>query len=259
VRRRKPKLHDNHERWLISYADFITLLFAFFVVLFASSKVDRGKVQSFAANFESLMNPAAAGAMAGLGGPLPPEGEETGLALHQALTMAEMRPSLERLESDLLPEIRQGKLELSLHPRGIVMSLRQSAFFESGQAELQPESLEIMAKVAQALAEIPGEIRLEGHTDDRPIHNERFPSNWHLSTARAINVLKLLAQRYGIALQRLAAAGYGAQRPLVPNDTPEDRAKNRRVDVVILTKDAAAMEPGKKQKPSPWGSRGEGS
>jgi chemotaxis protein MotB len=103
-----------------------------------------------------------------------------------------------------------------------------------------------MTKVAEALTRIPGQIRLEGHTDDSPIRTALYPSNWQLSSARAITVLRLLSGRYGIDPDRLAAAGFGEFRQLVPNDTLENRAKNRRVDVVILTRDAAAMEPGEK-------------
>ena len=100
-----------------------------------------------------------------------------------------------------------------------------------------------MSRVAQSLTKIPGQIRLEGHTDDTPIHTPKFPSHWRLSTARAITVLKFLTNRYNIPAERLAVSGYGEYRPVAPNDTPENRAKNRRVAVVILTKDAAAMEP----------------
>jgi chemotaxis protein MotB len=158
--------------------------------------------------------------------------------------MAEMRGSIEQIEQDLLPEIQQGKIELSLQARGLIMSLRESAFFDPGHAELHPQSMKIMTKVAEALTRIPGQIRLEGHTDDKPIRTAMYPSNWQLSSARAITVLRMLSGRYNVDPDRLAAAGFGEFRPLVANDTPENRAKNRRVDVVILTKDAAAMEPG---------------
>ncbi len=157
-----------------------------------------------------------------------------------------MSESIEQLEAELLPDINSGKIELSLQPRGLVMSLRESAFFAPGDAVLQTESLEVMARVAQSLAKLPGQIRLEGHTDNIPIHTPEFPSNWRLSTARAITVLKFLTNRYDIPSERLAVSGYGEYRPVAPNDTPQNRAKNRRVAIVILTKDAAAMEPGRK-------------
>ena len=245
-------LGENHERWLVSYADFVTLMFAFFVVLFAYSTVDQTKVESFAARFESYLQQdgaplGVAPRRAAAGGPT---GEQPGpgqVALqHQALTRAEMSESIEQLEAELLPDINSGKIELSLQPRGLVMSLRESAFFAPGDAVLQTESLPVMARVAQSLTKLPGQIRLEGHTDNTPIHTHKFPSNWQLSTARAITVLKFLTNRYNIPSERLAVSGYGEYRPVAPNDTPQNRAKNRRVAVVILTKDAAAMEPGRK-------------
>jgi chemotaxis protein MotB len=246
--KRKEQAEENHERWLVSYADFVTLLFAFFVVMFAHSNMDKDKVQQFAQQFqnyvERLPPPSKSPANAA------PQKVAAAAAMptHEDLTMAEMRGSIEQIERDLLQEIQQGKIELSLQARGLTMSLRESAFFASGQAELHPESLKIMTKVAEALTRIPGQIRLEGHTDDTPIQTATYPSNWQLSAARAITVLRLLSARYQIDEDRLAAAGYGEFRPLVPNDTPENRSKNRRVDVVILTKDAAAMEPGERDR-----------
>jgi chemotaxis protein MotB len=247
---------ENHERWLVSYADFVTLLFAFFVVMFAHSNMDKDKVRRFAQQFQNYVErqPAAAKAAANT----PPKNlAKAAMPTHEDLTMAEMKGSIAQLESDLLPEIQQGKIELSLQARGLIMSLRESAFFAPGEADLQPESFKIMTKVAEALTRIPGQIRLEGHTDNTPIRTEMYPSNWQLSAARAITVLRLLSARYQIDSDRLAAAGYGEFRPLGPNDSPENRSKNRRVDVVILTKDAAAMEPGEPAQASPATAAGE--
>jgi chemotaxis protein MotB len=239
--KKKEPVEENHERWLVSYADFVTLLFAFFVVMFSHSNMDKDKVQEFSQQFQKYMQrqpPSSKTAPAGA-----PKAVPAAMPTHEDLTMAEMKGSIAQLERDLTQEIKQGKIELSLQARGLVMSLRESAFFAPGEANLQPESLGILNKVAEALTRIPGQIRLEGHTDNAPIHTASYPSNWQLSAARAITVLRLLSSRYQIDPDRLAAAGYGEFRPLVANDTPEDRAKNRRVDVVILTKDAAAMEP----------------
>ena len=236
----KPPAEENHERWLVSYADFVTLLFAFFVVMFAHSNMDKAKLQQFAEGFQNHVGRLPA-AVENTPAPAP---AKASAPTHEDLTMAELRGSIEQLEQDLLPEIQQGKIELSLQARGLIMSLRESAFFDPGRAELHPASLKIMTKVAEALTRIPGQIRLEGHTDNTPIRTEMYPSNWQLSSARAITVLRLLSGRYQIDPDRLAAAGFGEFRPLVANDTLENRSKNRRVDVVILTKDAAAMEPG---------------
>ena len=221
--RRRSIPSDNHERWLVSYADFITLLFAFFVVLFAASTVDEKRMRSFAAGFERYIAHSGQGDVSQLPG-----------SRHSELTIEEVQASLEQLEADLWPEIQSAKIELSEEPRGLVMSLSESALFPPGEARLQPRSIPVMRKVGEALSRVPGQIRLEGHTDDTPIQTRLYPSNWQLSTARATAVLKFLIRQKSISLDRLSAAGYGEYRPLVPNDTPENRAKNRRVDVVIL-------------------------
>ncbi len=227
----------NHERWLVSYADFITLLFAFFVVMFASSQVDKRKMAVIAATFESY----AQGRSPGPQGHSSPPGSAHAA---QSLTAAQMAGPRERLEDALRQEITEGKIELSLQPRGLVLSLKESAFFASGQDAIHPEALPIMTKVAQGLAQIPGQVRLEGHTDNTPIHTPRFPSNWQLSTARAIAVLKLLTQDLGLPAGRFSVAGYGEHHPLESNDTQPGRTRNRRVDLVVLTLEAASLGPG---------------
>jgi chemotaxis protein MotB len=234
----------NHERWLVSYADFITLLFAFFVVMFASSQVDKKKIALLSATFDSYVSgqgpPRGAAALG-------PSGADaytgSGSIGAQGPTMAQLLPAKERLEEVLISEMLAGKIELSLQPRGLVLSLKESAFFPPGQDTLSPEAYPILEKVAAALGQIPGQIRLEGHTDNTPIRNRRFPSNWRLSISRSITVLKLLANRYGLPAERLAAAGYGEYHPIASNLTEKGRAQNRRVDLVILTQTAEAFTP----------------
>ena len=231
---------ESQERWLVSYADFVTLLFAFFMVLFSSSTVDQAKIRVLAAKFQSLARQPATEVTGDLEPVREPADAGPG---DQALSLAEMNAMADRIREELLPEIEHGKIELSIQPRGLVMSLSESAFFTAGDAELQTSSNSTLKKVGMTLARMPGEIRLEGHTDDRPIHTHRYPSNWQLSAARAINMLKWLVKEHGISPRRLAAAGYGESRPLVPNDTAENRSKNQRVDIVVLNEAAAAAEP----------------
>lgn len=240
----------NEERWLVSYADFITLLFAFFVVMFASSQVDKKKMAVMASTFDSYMKgqlprrPAARKGSAFTPGPPGRDAyTRTGNITAQALTMAQLAPTKDKLEEVLLTEILSGKVELSLQARGLVLSLKESAFFAPGQDSVSPDSRPILGKVAEALRQIPGQVRLEGHTDDTPIRSRKFPSNWHLSIARSVAVLKLLTEDYGFPAERLAVAGYGEYHPLDSNETEPGRTKNRRVDVVILTQAAEAFAP----------------
>jgi chemotaxis protein MotB len=240
----------NEERWLVSYADFITLLFAFFVVMFASSQVDKKKMAIIASSFDSYVNGQVPKRKAtGKGGattPGPPGPEtytRTGNIVAQALTMAQLAPTKEKLEEVLMAEILSGKVELSLQPRGLVLSLKEAAFFAPGQDTVAAGARPILGKVADGLRQIPGQVRLEGHTDDTPIRSRKFPSNWHLSSARAIAVLKLLSRDYSFPAERLAVAGYGEFHPLDSNSSEQGRTKNRRVDLVILTQAAEAFAP----------------
>jgi chemotaxis protein MotB len=245
--------HANHERWLISYADFITLLFAFFVVMFASSQVDKSKSKQMSDSVrEALENGGVTATikqilggtvnqkgqgnakMRGPGGP-----EKTGQEREvkgSVPAAAELLPSLQLLSQELQEEIRGGKVQVRLEPRGLVISLLQAAFFPSGGDTLDPNSFSSIAKVAAVLHDLPNPLRLEGHTDSVPIHTPRFRNNWELSVARSITMLDVLSSRFEIPTERFAVAGYGDTAPVASNDTEEGRARNRRVDIVILNR-----------------------
>jgi chemotaxis protein MotB len=251
ARRRRHQAHENHERWLVSYADFITLLFAFFVVMFASSQADKNKAQQFSAGLnEALEGSGPAGIVAKvaavLGGTVDdvgqgnammkgPGGAKRATKNSPPEEVLELIPSLERLGDELRNEIAQGKLELSLEPRGLVVSLRQAAFFPSGEDVIDPATYPILEKIAATLNSRGNRIRMEGHTDAVPIRTARFPSNWELSSARAIAMLRMLTDRFQVDPMRLSVTGYAETLPVAPNDTAEGRARNRRVDIVILS------------------------
>ncbi|MGD0775740.1 MAG: flagellar motor protein MotB, partial [Candidatus Solibacter sp.] len=258
--RKKAATHENHERWLVSYADFITLLFAFFVVMFASSQTDKGKAKQISDSVtEALEKGGVSSAVHEiLGGTVDergkgnaqmkgPGGSEPRIAEPQQVA-AELLPSLNYLTHSLQQEIKDGKIEVHLEPRGLVVSLRQATFFPSGEDTLNPATFDTIDKIAANIRSLPNSVRLEGHTDAIPIHTARFRSNWELSAARSIAMLELLSSRYKIPLQRMAIAGYADTVPKDSNDTVEGRAHNRRVDVVILyqrvvMKDPQAAEP----------------
>jgi chemotaxis protein MotB len=241
VRKKRPETHSNHERWLVSYADFITLMFAFFVVLFASSQVNKTKVANIGAYFESYIRDG--NARADPVSPAAPEepGADPTLA---ALTAEELAPVATQLGDDLAVEIGEGKVAMAMQPRGLVLSLRESALFPPGRDTFNPDATPMLAKVARALQKVPQQpVRLEGHTDNAPIQTSEFPSNWELSAARAVAVMELLRNEFHIDPRRLAVAGFADYHPAGSNDTPEGRARNRRVDIVVLSRSAAQMEP----------------
>lgn len=161
-------------------------------------------------------------------------------------------PSLKILRKELEQEIKSGRIEVSMKPRGLTVSFQQAALFPSGGDEIAPDTYESIGKVASAMRNIPNPTRLEGHTDAVPIHNSRFRSNWDLSAARSIALLELMASRFGIAREKISIAGYAETAPVAPNDTDEGRARNRRVDIVILNQTGVLGEP-ERYDPKPAG------
>jgi chemotaxis protein MotB len=248
--RKKQAAPENHERWLVSYADFITLLFAFFVVMFASSQTDKARARAVSEAVEKALeeghtmgvSPAVAKI---LGGTVDDKGQGNaqmkgpGGAQKAAKeapqeSLAELLPSLKKLSADLEQEIKAGKLEVRLEPRGLVISLRQSAFFPSGEDSVESDTMPIIKKLADLIGSVPNPIQIEGHTDAIPIHNARFKSNWELSSARAIAVLDVLGDKFQLDRNRFAVVGRADTTPVDSNETVEGRARNRRVDVVIV-------------------------
>jgi chemotaxis protein MotB len=267
TRRKKHPAHENHERWLVSYADFMTLLFAFFVVMFASSQTDRAKAQQISDSVKEALEKGGVKAVVHeiLGGTVDntgkgnaqmrgPGGAQKSTENPQDKKMiAELLPSMESLSMQLKEEIKSGKVQISLTPRGLVISLRQATFFPSGEDAIDPVTYPVIEKIAETTAKLPNSVRLEGHTDAIPIHTARFRSNWELSAARSIAVMEILATRFNVPRDRLAIAGYADTAPLAANDTPENRAKNRRVDVVILSQLRITDQP-QQAHPAPRGS-----
>ena len=246
--RKKKHEHVNHERWLVSYADFITLLFAFFVVLFASSKTDQKKQQqmtqamqsAFAQNaiFEAhSKTPALAPSAGGSDAPAP-------LAMPISAEASEMREEMLKKEIsaalDAMPMkgagAKQGNLRNSVVirtiPEGIVISLKDVGFFDSGSAEIRGDAMGMLQRIATSLP--PGRVRVEGHTDNVAIHTAQFRSNWELSTARASAIAQVLLEKSLVNPASLSIAGYGEFHPIASNATEEGRAANRRVDIVLL-------------------------
>jgi chemotaxis protein MotB len=262
ARKKGHEAHANHERWLVSYADFITLLFAFFVVMFASSQTDKSKAQAVSDSVSEALGKGGVAAAVHeiLGGTVDDLGKGNaqmkGPGGSKASTApnakpAELLPSMLYLTKTLQDEIKDGKIEMHIEPRGLVISLRQATFFPSGGDAMDPATYPAIDRIAETIRALPNPVRLEGHTDSIPIHTARFRSNWELSAARAIAMMDLLADQYKVEAGRMAIAGYGETVPIESNDTAEGRAHNRRVDIVILSQKAIVSEPGVASKEAP--------
>jgi len=264
ARSKKPAAHENHERWLVSYADFITLLFAFFVVMFASSQGDKSKAKQVSDSVkEALENGGVPSAVRELwGGTVDDKGKGNALMKGPGGTKraekepdakpeippvsAELLPSMQYLSGELKDEIKTGKIQMRLETRGLVISLREAAFFSSGDDAITAASLPSIEKMAAVLQGLPNPVRLEGHTDSVPIHNSRFRNNWELSAARSIAMLEVLSSRFGIPAGRFAVAGYADTIPVDSNDTDEGRGHNRRVDIVVVNRNMLVLDSGPK-------------
>jgi chemotaxis protein MotB len=223
----------GHDRWLMPYADMVTVLFAFMTVLYAASRVDSGKLTETASSLHRAFSGDQQTAPAV---PARPIGAKPAI-----VPPVEVVPKLAKLDAvekeltrALAEDVKLDRAEITRDGRGVVISLPERATFAQGSAEVTPEARALIDRVVAPIASLPNAMRIEGHTDDVPIHTARFSSNWELSTARAAAVVAFLIGERRIPPDRLSAAGYAEFHPRVPNDTPEDRARNRRIDIVVL-------------------------
>jgi len=262
--RAKTGDHAHRDRWLVSYADFITLLFAFFVVLYASSQTDQKKQTQIAHSIEEAFQalglfpspvPAAmrSGALADSRDAVAPVNVILGDDLSASpQVQRDLRELEARLTGLLSNQLAEHVVALRLGRDGLTISLREAGFFDSGSATPHASSQATLDRIAAALAVEPYDLRIEGHTDDVPIHTPQFASNWELSTARATEIAKILIVDHGIAPGRLSAAGYAQYHPVAGNDTAEGRAENRRVDIIVLPR-VSVLPAQSPPRPSPAG------
>lgn len=245
MRARVYRSRVTHDRWLVSYADFITLLFGFFVVLYAFARADQKQQaqipQSIDSAFKALgIFPSSAlkpstGQSSGSEAPVMPMNIVMG---EDVLSPAEVSSDLNRVRRDLTQrlsnQVAQHTVAIKMGRDGLVITLREAGFFDSGSATPHPEALPTLRQIAASLAGTPYDLRIEGHTDNLPIHTAQFDSNWELSTARANRIGRLLIELHAIPPDRLSAAGYAEFHPVDSNSTADGRANNRRVDLVVL-------------------------
>jgi len=217
--------HDNTDRWLLTYADLITLLLGLFVMLYAMSKIDAEKYSQVVAAFGGIF-----------GSP-----DATSAKL-KVIDVAKLLPELYSERARIEAEIRKGlqlgskslPISITQDERGVTVSLQEQMLFSSGSADLKVTSLAILDQLAEVLNKMPNDVRVEGHTDNVPITSPVFPSNWHLSVGRALNVGYYLIEKHGMKAEKVSVVGYSEYRPLLPNTSNENRARNRRVDIVIV-------------------------
>jgi chemotaxis protein MotB len=248
-RKRQFNHRVSHERWLVSYADFITLMFAFFVVMFSSARIDKQR--------SAQLTEAIQSAFQELGANAPAKPHSTAQSRADALARTSPQPTgfndvnhkpedfaaiQKELEKLLSPEIQRREVALRIEPDGLIISLREIGFFDSGSAQIKAQARDAVHRVAVFLEARNCSLRIEGHTDNVPIHTASFASNWELSTARATGLVRLLVENEGFAPERLSAAGYGEFHPVADNSSAAGQQLNRRVDIVVVPEVIAANQ-----------------
>lgn len=232
--KRKKEGHNNSERWLLTYSDLITLLMIFFVVMYALSNVDVAKYKQISESLRIAMgggktiigNEDAANVSSEI---KPVDDNQTSET--EKNKMEDLKKSVDKyLEQNGLSQSVTTKID----ERGLVVSINDTLFFDTGKADIKPEYAKKLIEIGKILSQLNNYIRIEGHTDNIPISNGAYSSNWQLSAARAANVTELLVTQAGIAPQKLSAVGYGEFRPIGDNSTEDGRLKNRRVDIIII-------------------------
>lgn len=254
IRRKSFKeedVYENHERWLVSYADFITLLFAFFVVMYATSSLNEGKYKvlsnSLVTAFKSTASHTSVGESSAQVSIIKTEPDGSMIKIMEKengqpkqAQREQKQETMRSMAKDILralgPLIDDGSVTVTQSAIGITVEINASVLFSPGEALLAENSMEALRAVAKVIKAHDHEIQVEGHTDNIPIHTPYFPSNWELSTARASSVIRLFVE-YGVNAARLTAIGYGENRPVATNETSEGRKRNRRVSVMILAND----------------------
>ncbi len=252
ARKKKQEEHENHERWLVSYADFITLLFAFFVVMYSISSVNEGKYRVLSDSISSAFNPSEAGLPIKLNNPLKPpivsraassstpnSSQSQNLSSYGGVQASQkdkinLRKISSQVEKKLSPLIDKKLVKLKKNDLWIEIEIKSSILFSSGRAKLQSKARPVLRVVAKVLGGFDNQIQVEGFTDNVPIDTEDFQSNWELSAARAASVVHLFS-RAGVKPTRLSAVGFGEFKPIAKNNTAAGRQKNRRVKIVVLS------------------------
>lgn len=235
MKKRKHEEHMNHERWLLSYSDFMTLLMILFVILFAMSNVDKAKFKQLSDSLRVSMGGGKSIVAKEDGVPITVDTKPIENDLTEKAEQAKMEDLKRQVDKYLEKNGMKADVSTQVDERGLVVSLNDTLFFDTGRAEVKPESQKKLIEIGKILNQLNNYMRVEGHTDNVPIKNDQFSSNWQLSCARASNVTELLINSANIPPQKLSAVGYGEYRPIADNSTEDGKAKNRRVNIIIVS------------------------
>lgn len=259
ARKKKPEQPENAERWLLTYSDLITLLMAFFIVMYASSTADKAKMAKVAASIKSAFGESGQSVI----------GDESAVNLKQNADLQESakdaagsQNSAQKVEESKLKEIKQkvdayvkqngmsGQINTALQERGLTIHIVDTTMFATGRDDLLPGSQDKLVAIGKILKATSNMIRVEGHTDSRPMHSDKIPSNVELSVLRASCVWHVLEEKGGVPRKQIIAAGYADNDPIVPDDSEANMAKNRRVDIVVINSKYSSVDSNQAQTSS---------
>lgn len=239
--KKRVEKHANHERWLLTYSDLITLLMIFFVVMYASSNIDTNKYKQISDSFRIALGSGSSPSgnnviTSDTSGNLDAVANMNMAA--QKIKAAEETSKLNDVKKKVDNFVKQngmeGNVSTNIEDRGLVISLKDTVIFDNAKADIKPEIKPRLIELGKFLNQIDNFVRVEGHTDSVAMHSYQFDSNWELSSARATNVIKMLITQSGVIPKRLSAVGYGEFRPVADNKTELGRSRNRRVDIIIM-------------------------
>ncbi|MGH7233747.1 MAG: flagellar motor protein MotB [Nitrospiraceae bacterium] len=250
AKKAKHEEHENHERWLVSYADFITLLFAFFVVMYSISSVNEGKFRTVSESIQAALRPVVSAPVSDAHFDL---GDFKASVVPILTKKVQIVRQVQAVLKKFVEEREQGRITVATTEQGVLVTIADSMVFESGRADVRPEALPVLEALADVMSDNSvREIRVQGHTDNVPIRSGQFPSNWELSSVRAVMFVRVLTELYRVPPERISATGYGEFRPITDNLTPESRTKNRRVELMVfMHEDNRPLEESKAPPPVP--------
>ena len=259
-RKKHEEGHVNHERWLITYSDLITLLMIFFIIMYASSNVDAKKFKAVSDSFRvALGDGSSSSGNNVISSDIPLNINEMPQEVKDEMAKAAAEAKAEAVEKNKLTEVKgkidsllegsglQASVGTVIEERGLVVSLKDTVLFDSGSADVKGDRIVTITEIGKILNSIDNYVRIEGHTDNVPIYTSRFHSNWELSALRAVSVKEILSKNGGVNESKLSVLGYGEFRPLADNSSEEGKAKNRRVDIIIMDSKFNQVENNKKK------------
>lgn len=245
MKRNEEVEKDNSERWLLTYSDLITLLMIFFVIMYTISNIDSKKYNIISRSLSAAMGNGTGSLIGTLNGSVIDVINSSAVISDDKQITANtnnLNSLKDEIEKYLSEENMQDYAIVETDERGLAIRLKDSILFDSGKADVKDNFRDTLIKIGKIISRIDGYVRVEGYTDNIPINNREFKSNWQLSAARAVNVVELLIDYSGISPEKISAVGYGEYRPIADNSTSEGRAKNRRVEIVVINSKYNSLE-----------------